>query len=175
MVLAGDFTEGALTQLRSHGFQVLYFPYAALVASFKKGGIDARFDEETPDRECTAKIAAWNALGATGRRKIAAHLLKSQRSEVTRFVDALRQTIIRQIRQIIILPLHGSSATWDSIDAAIEFVTEYSENDRTAKPVARYEIEIRYNNGDSIRGAFIDKKGAVEFLRTYQPLLRPVP
>lgn len=173
VILAGDFTDGALTQLRSHGFRVLYFPYAALVAAFKKGGIDARFDEETPDTECAEKIAAWNALGIAGRKRIAAHLLKSQRADVERFMDELRETINRQIRQIVVLPLHGTSATWESVDAAIDFVTAYSEKDRAVRPVARYEVEIRYSNGDSIRGAFVDKQGAVEFLRMYQPPLRP--
>ena len=43
------------------------------------------------------------------------------------------------------------------------------------KPVAKYEIQIRYNNGDSIKGEFVEKEGAVAFLRTYQPLLRPCP
>jgi hypothetical protein len=33
-VLAGVFTTGSLEQLRSLGFQVLYFPYETLIAAF---------------------------------------------------------------------------------------------------------------------------------------------
>lgn len=33
-VLAGEFTEGSLNQLRSLGFHVLYFPYETLVSAF---------------------------------------------------------------------------------------------------------------------------------------------
>ena len=44
-VLAGVFTEGSLDQLRSLGFQVLYFPYESLVAAFQSEGIDIAFDD----------------------------------------------------------------------------------------------------------------------------------
>jgi hypothetical protein len=40
-VLAGVFTEGALQQLKSLGFTVLYFPYESVVAVFRTFGIDA--------------------------------------------------------------------------------------------------------------------------------------
>src|SRR3989338_7558643 len=49
-VLAGVFTEGSLDQLRSLGFQVLYFPYESLVAAFQSEGIDMAFDEDTAHR-----------------------------------------------------------------------------------------------------------------------------
>ena len=58
-VLAGVFTEGSLEQLRSHGFNVLYFPYETLVSAFEAGAIDIRFDEGTPDeafRVCADRI-----------------------------------------------------------------------------------------------------------------------
>ncbi len=40
-ILAGDFTEGAITQLKSLGFSVLYFPYETLIKAFSIEGIDA--------------------------------------------------------------------------------------------------------------------------------------
>ena len=49
-VLAGAFTEASLAQLRSMGFQVLYFPYDTLVAAFQTESIDIGFDESTQTR-----------------------------------------------------------------------------------------------------------------------------
>src|SRR5437763_3929690 len=49
VVLGGVFTDGSLNQLRSHGFTVLYFPYESIIAAFGSVGIDAAFDEDTPD------------------------------------------------------------------------------------------------------------------------------
>lgn len=48
-VLAGVFTKGSLEQLRSLGFEVLYFPYESIVKAFQSQGIDIAFDERTPD------------------------------------------------------------------------------------------------------------------------------
>lgn len=36
-------------------------------------------------------------------------------------------------------------------------------------PVLKYEVGIRYDNGDRIEGRFTDKDNAIEFLRTYRP------
>ncbi|MGQ0751719.1 MAG: hypothetical protein ACT4PS_14385 [Betaproteobacteria bacterium] len=49
-VLAGVFTEGALAQLRSLGFEVLFFSYDSVRDSFSMAGIDAYFDENTSDK-----------------------------------------------------------------------------------------------------------------------------
>ena len=88
---------------------------------------------------------------------------------------SLEEAINRQIQRIVVLPLHGASFTWETVDAAIAFIDKYSEADPAPKPLAKYEIQIRYDNDDSIRGEFVDKKGAISFLRTYQPPLRPAP
>ena len=42
------------------------------------------------------------------------------------------------------------------------------EDDGRGQPVERYEIEVRYNNGDSIEGRFKDKVSAIEFLLSYR-------
>ncbi len=55
------------------------------------------------------------------------------------------------------------------LDDAIKFIDEYKDDGRK-KPIDRYEIEVRYNNGDSIQGNFKDKSTAIEFLKTYQPV-----
>ena len=40
-------------------------------------------------------------------------------------------------------------------------------NQRGGGPVERYEIQIRYTNGDQIDGKFTDKLAAIKFLRGY--------
>ena len=173
VVLAGDFTDGALNQLRSLSFRVLYFSYDSIVAAFHSVGLDARFDENTPDAECATKIRAWDRLNRAARRRVAKHLLRRQDSQVTEFMRSLEEAITRQINRVVVLPLHGAPFTWESVDAAISFIEAYDETDAAAKPIAKFEIQIRYNNNDAIKGEFVDKDGAVAFLRTYQPPLRP--
>jgi len=61
VVLAGVFTQNSLDQLKSVGFRVVYIPYQGVMESFAKIGINARFDESTPDEdfaECVRQIEA---------------------------------------------------------------------------------------------------------------------
>jgi hypothetical protein len=60
-ILAGEFTTGALNQLKSLGFHVLYFPYDSIVQAFKSAGVNADFDEDTPEKDFRSKIRSWNA------------------------------------------------------------------------------------------------------------------
>lgn len=169
VVLAGVFTEGALTQLRSLGFAVLHFSYDSVVAAFKKFGIDAFFDEGTLDAEFQKKVNAYEALSGEKRAQLSKILLETQQADVGKFMAALEKVVLRQIERITVLPLHGTATDLSTVDDAIKFIEGYNEKTGN-QPVEKYEIRVRYNNGDSIEGSFHDKVAAVEFLRTYQPV-----
>src|SRR5581483_782832 len=166
-VLAGVFTDGALTQLRSLGFTVLYFPYEAVIAAFRTVGIDAAFGETTPDAEFAEKVRAWEALSSGDRSSVGQALLSSQGPSVQSFMESLQRAVTRRIESIRILALHGRVCEWQSIQDAIRFVEEYEDPDEIP-PLVRYEITIHYESGDDISGKFVDKAGALEFLRSYQ-------
>ena len=68
VVLGGVFTEGSLNQLRSHGFTVLYFPYKSVIGAFAFAGIDAAFDEDTPDSQLLRKVKQYQKLSAAKKR-----------------------------------------------------------------------------------------------------------
>jgi len=74
VVLAGEFTQGAISQLSSLGFAVAYFPYPTVIKAFSTVGIDASSDEETPDEEFAARIVKWNALGLAQKDKVCQEL-----------------------------------------------------------------------------------------------------
>ncbi len=71
-----------------------------------------------------------------------------------------------------ILPLHGTTPELGTVDEAIEFVSSYSEA-TAAAPFVKYEIEIRFSNGDKIQAQFGEKERAVGFLRGYEAPFRP--
>lgn len=168
VVLAGVFTEGALTQLRSLGFSVLYFSYESVVAAFKKYGIDASSEEDTPDAKFQKKVKAYGALSLEKRTSLAKSLLDTQHKDVAEFMAALEKVVSRQIERITVLPLHGVSIDLPTVNEAIKFIESYKEK-AGELPIERYEIRVRYNNDDSIEGSFRDKADAISFLRTYQP------
>jgi hypothetical protein len=168
-VLAGVFTVGALTQLKSLGFTVLYFPYESVVAVFKKAGMAAAFDEDTPDADFQRKVDAYEKMPGARRKALARHLLRAHQADVDHFLTSLTAAVSRQIERIIVLPLHGKTVELRTVDDAVKFIQHYGDKGGGG-PVERYEILIRYNNGDKIEASFRDKQSAINHLRTYQPL-----
>lgn len=166
-ILAGVFTEGALTQLESLGFAVVYFPYESVLEAFKHVRIDADFDEGTADAEFSRKVRAWKALTKARRTVVATSLLEINQKQVQEFMKKLKSAVTRRIRSVRILPLHGSPAEWTSIEEAIAFVEKYKEQPDPL-PVVKYEVQIIYSNGDRIEGQFAHKRDAIQFLRSYQ-------
>jgi len=67
------------------------------------------------------------------------------------------------------LPLHGDYRELATIEDAISYISGHGET--AGKTFIRYEIQIRYNNGDNIDGAFENKDTAIKFLRTFQPVV----
>lgn len=168
-VLAGDFTNGALTQLKSLGFTVLYLPYESVMAVFRTNGIDAAYEEGTPDAEAQKKVDAVQRMSNRRKRSLAAKLLAAHQTDVDHFVKSLTTAVSRQIERILVLPLHGKAADLTSIDDAVDYIQTYGEGE-SDKPFDRYEVQIRYNNGDRIEGSFRDKETAIKHLRSFQPV-----
>lgn len=164
VVLAGVFTEGAVNQLKSYGFSVLFFPYETIVNSFSKFGIDAAFDEKTAETDFRKKIICWNKLSNKG--DVAKELLELNKKNVEEFLSSLAETISRFIEQIVLLPLHGQETVSDNAKGAINFLKDYSE-DKSKLPLSKYEIIIKYNTGDKIEASFKEKKDCIKFLETY--------
>ena len=164
VVLAGEFTAGSLTQLKSSGFCVLYFSYDTVVRAFRKFKIDADFDESTSEKDFKKKISSWNKL--PNQEAVAKELLKLNKTEVDEFFEALSKSVYRFIERVIILPLHGQESSKNSIVEAIDFLKGYSENPNNL-PLTKYEIIIKYNTGDRIEASFKDKKDSIKFLEGY--------
>ncbi|MFV0378845.1 MAG: hypothetical protein ACK5JD_16265 [Mangrovibacterium sp.] len=164
VVLAGVFAEGALTQLKSLGFGVLYFPYESVVKAFAKFGINAAFDEKTAEADFRKKIENWNKL--PNKQDVAKELLKLNKKGVDEFLSSLSYSVSRFIEHIIILPLHGQENISNSITEAIDFLKKYSE-DKPKLPLSKYEIIIKYNTDDRIEASLKDKKDTLNFLENY--------
>jgi hypothetical protein len=164
VVLAGEFTEGSLNQLKSHGFGVLYFPYATVVKAFGKFGINAASDESTSEKDFKKKIESWNNL--QDKTDVAKELLKLNKKNVVEFLGSLSKSVSRFIERVIILPLHGQESTANTVTEAIDFLKKYLE-DKPKLPLVKYEVIIKYNTGDRIEASFKDKSDTIKFLESY--------
>lgn len=164
VVLAGEFTKGALDQLKSLGFCVLYFPYETVIKAFAQFGIDASFDEKTTEEEFRKKIDAWQKLD--NKENISSKMVKLNENEVENFLLSLKNSVTRHIENVWILPLYGNQSHLTSINEAMIFLNSYREEVKELS-LRRYEIIIKYNTGDKIEGSFHSKEDAVSFLQGY--------
>ncbi len=164
VILAGEFTDGALTQLKSLGFNVVYFPYELIIKGFNKFGLDAGTKEDTAEKEFLEKILQWENFKEKVR--LGKYLLKLNSDEVNAFFANLEKAVSRFITSVSIIPLHGKTSTLNSIDEALAFIENYDVRGLDFE-VLKYEIEVKYNNDDKVEGIFNTKKSAVEFLVSY--------
>ncbi len=163
-VLSGIFTKGSLEQLRSLGFRVLYFPYDTLVAAFAAEGIDIAFDESTPDvvfRKCVKKIDS-----ASRRRmeRIKQHLVAANQEQLNEFITVLSSRLDRVIEKVVLVPLYGTLNEFATIDDAIRFLDQHKISESSGD-FRKYEVIIRFSNGDRVEGSFSDKVRVREFLQ----------
>jgi hypothetical protein len=168
-ILAGVFTAGAINQLTSLGFTILYFPYESVVRVFRKLGIDAAFNEQTADNDLARKVMAYQVLSIAEKQRLPKKLLAAHKHDVDKFIASLSKAVSRQIDRIVILPIHGDYRELATIEDAIRYICGHGET--AGKTFIRYEIQIRYNNGDNISGAFENKDTAIKFLKTFQPVV----
>jgi hypothetical protein len=166
-ILAGVFTDGAINQLKSLGFHILFFPYKSIIEAFQKVGIDASFDEGTPEKAFRMKLSRWKAASRKAKRGVAVQLVKKHQKDINDFLSALDNVVKRCIERIVVIPLHGRETECSSVGEAIAFLSSY-ETAHVHGAVYKYEIHIRYSSGDKITAEFADKTAALEFLKKYQ-------
>lgn len=168
IVLAGEFTRNALTQLRSRAFGVFHIPYADIMKAFASVGIDAAYDEATPERRFREKIKQYQALSPQKLVHLKQALLAAPQpgiSPLKAFLGTLDASLSRRIVGITVLVLHGEPQQIATVSAAIDYLRSYEEARASATSAVKYEIDVRYNNGDEIHGIFQTKDAAIDFLR----------
>lgn len=172
VILAGDFTAPSIQQLKNLKFKVLYFTTAMAAKAFQKVGLDITSNDTTPDSDYSAKIATYNALTQANRLQVIEEMIALNQQEVDSFIQALEQCLTRQITLVRVLPLHGFAFELTSIVEAVEFIENYSATGIDT-PALKFEVEIRYGNGDNIQATLSEKDDVLAFLHTYQPVTPP--
>jgi len=162
-VLAGVFTEKSLDQLRSLGFQILYFPLASLVEAFGSAGIDIAFDETTPDevyKKATDRIVRlpWEKM-----ESLRTHLVAKNQTAIDSFFNALNNRLGRQLTRILVIPLYGRVNEFVSIEDALKFLDGHQIYEGSGD-FRKYEIRVEFSNGDKVEASIEAKDKVREFL-----------
>lgn len=163
-VLAGVFTEGSLDQLRSHGFQILYFPYDSLIEAFATVGIDIQFDESTSDETFRQCVKTIENMPPVAMQKVKEHLVAANQQELRSFMGSLEKRLARMVEKVVIIPLYGRSDEFSTIEDALRFLNQYRIREELPD-FRKYEILITFTNGDRVEGSFKEKTKVQDFLQ----------
>lgn len=109
----------------------------------------------------------WATVPAAKQADVWNKLVELNRRNLEEFMFQLKRTVLRQINAVRVIPLHGSAKDCVAVTDAITFVENYDEAAPTG-PLVKYEVMIRYDNGDKIEGQFQDRAVTIEFLTAYQ-------
>ena len=166
-VLAGEFTENSLVQLRSQGFFVLYFNYAELCRLFDTVGVSIRWEENTSDAELQRIAEDFQSLTDQNKAKLFQTFYTMYGTQLAGLAHALMDSLETTIAEVLLVPIHGSPHIVPSISDAIQYITNYNESSKELIPILRYEVTVRYSNGDEYTMKCADKSKAIQFLRQY--------
>lgn len=164
VVLAGVFTDGSVEQMKSLGFTVLYFPYAMIVDAFAGIGIDVAFDEQTPDHRFRTCVESIEALPESQRSAVKQRLTQANASNVDEFLNELRLSLDRMVEMVAVIPLYGQESSFATVADAADFLGSYSVYEGCGE-FRKYEIHVRFTNGDSISASLKNAEEALRFLR----------
>ena len=167
-ILGGDFTEAARKQLRSHGFVVAHCSYDSIVSAFDSVGVDVSSESDTPDSEARRKIKAFERLTPSRRKRLGRAIRLACAADLDAFFAKLRLSLSRRLEHVLVLALSKASREFVTVEDAVRFIQCYEEL-AAVTSFERYELLVRYSNGDEIRGAFASKAAAVNFLRSVEP------
>lgn len=160
VVLAGVFTQNSLEQLRSLGFHILYIPYEKICSAFATVGIDASFDEQTSEEEFKKKVNKWESLPDEDKENLYDAISNENLEAISFFLAELKAKIDRTISTIKVWSIYGQLYEFETIEAAKNFLLDETRKKEDIK-FLRYESEIQYCNGDSIKVSF---QNNIEFL-----------
>ena len=167
VVLAGVWTQGSLTQLRSNGFSILHIRYETMIDIFRKWGIEIFYEEASSDSYLQEQINRWDKLSDKERDDLGDTLRREISDQLDVFMNDLTRTVLRRIKHISVLPLHGLTTECRTVDEAISLIKTH-DSSRPIGSLVRFEVMIRYDNGDRITADFASPADAVAFLESFR-------
>lgn len=165
-ILAGEFTDASLEQLRSCGFTVLYVRYESIVSAFLNGAeIDISFGEDTPEGDLSRKVSLIESLSAEKMNKVKDEIIRDNSDEINSFMGFIKEKTEKVVDYISITPLYGKPELFDDINKAKEFILTYDvSNVPENQEFNRFVIALKYINGDKIEASFSSVKALNAFL-----------
>ena len=165
-VLAGEFTENSLKQMRSEGFKLLYFSIDAIEEAFATQDINAHWDEDTPEWDLQGRVVQVEALSEQKLEEIGNALLQRHGDQWDSFLKHLTGALERTLERISITPLYGCSYEFTDIQSACDYIASgQGVPDHKVFHCFGYEVTVQYSNGETSKLRFADRKSTLDSLK----------
>ena len=164
-VVAGVFTQNSIDQMTSEGFDVVYIPIETIRNAFAIVGIDAHWEENTHESALQAKVDAFEKLKPEDIKKIKVELVRLTNNQLEEFRNRLCNSLEREIESIKVISVFGDENTFIDIQRACYFIATFDEKTCELK-FLKFEIFVRYSNGDKMDVQFSDRTKAISFLKS---------
>lgn len=97
-VLAGEFTQNALNQMKSEGFKLLYFSMEAIEYAFASQGVNVHWDEGTSEDELQDRVDQLEALADHQLQSIGDYLINNNQAQWNIFFKLLEECVRKKNR-----------------------------------------------------------------------------
>lgn len=165
-VLAGEFTKNSITQLESQGFYVLHFSYKEICDLYSTIGVSINWEESTPDKEIEKIATQITKLTPTQYKELQSIFFKKHKDALNTLAKTVIEALNQEIVQIIVVPIHGKPQVLATVDDAVDYIRSYDEKSKA--PILRYEIAVRYSDGDEYTMKCKNKLKAIQYLNQYK-------
>jgi len=165
-IVAGEWTIGGLTHMKSQGINVVHIPVPIIINAFGSVGVDFNFNEDTPTDELQYQVDKWLSLSDDDKWSVVHNLIESTNPYFYDFIGELRTHLSRKIDRIIIIPLYGDVLYAGTLDEAINVIHHFDSALGYAQSVdlKKIEIQLRFSNLDKIDASFTSKQDAIQWL-----------
>lgn len=160
-VLAGDFTENSIKQLTSQGFIVVHFTRKAVIDAFATVGINADWQENTPEDVVQEEVNKYNDLQPAQTNKIKDRLFSEEKEAFDVFTKTLDDSLERKIEAVTVVALWGTSQTFKQLSEARNYIEKTIPNGDHDAAFIRFEICIEYSDESKMKMQFMNKSEAL--------------
>ena len=168
-IVIGVFTQAAIEQMKSEGFEVALISREIIERSFDVVGINASWEESAKPDVLQKKVDSFNLLSQYDVEKIKKELLKHLQVHLADFRAKLCEALERTVYTVRVTPVFGSASEFSSNQEACEFIAKMDEISGSSEFI-RLEICVRYSNGDRIEAEYAVKDKAIAFLESISRL-----
>ena len=162
-ILGGIFTESAIKQLESSGFTVIYIPLETIEKAFLAKGMNIHTDENTPESDISEKCRELMNLSDDELIGIKYEILSACSDKFNAFATSLTNALKRKAIQITLFSWKGCRFSFETTEEACNYLSDEYTNG--SLNLEKYDIAIRYSNGDETEMTFSDRQSAIRALR----------